>query len=228
MFKKLGDFCFAFFICVARSCDRTCYNWWWGSGLCRMSACASPHSRHHTTSPHLTSPHLTSLPLPSPHRTSPHLTSLHLLGIATSFVFLRASQYYTDYNFPPVKAIAKACTTGHATNIIVGVAVGLQSCVVPILAVSFTVLSSYHLGRRSGIVPEGGVKNMEHALHNAGLFGTAVATMGMLSSAAYVLAMNNYGPIAGKLTETDSAFRNTRASLIPSFFDRTPSFSVPL
>eukprot|EP00948_MAST-09A_sp_MAST-9A-sp1_P003661 g3661.t1 len=120
-------------------------------------------------------------------------------GIATSFVFLRASQYYTDYNFAPVRAIAKACTTGHATNIIVGVAVGLQSCVVPVLAVSFTVLTSYHLGRSSGIVPltlANGNTNREHTLHNAGLFGTAVATMGMLSSAAYVLAMNNYGPIA--------------------------------
>jgi len=85
-----------------------------------------------------------------------------------------------------VRLIAAASTTGHGTNIIAGVAVGMQSTIVPVLAVSFAVISTYWLGRTSGL----GLG------HNAGLFGTAVATMGMLSSAGYVLAMNNYGPIA--------------------------------
>jgi len=62
----------------------------------------------------------------------------------------------------------------------------MKSTVVPTLTVSVAVVLSYHLGRTSGF----------GAGHNAGLFGTAVSTMGMLSSAVFVLSMNNYGPIA--------------------------------
>lgn len=62
----------------------------------------------------------------------------------------------------------------------------MKSTVVPSFTVSFAVVAAYHLGRTSGVGTG----------HNAGLFGTAVATMGMLSSACYVLSMNNYGPIA--------------------------------
>ncbi|CAN0144797.1 unnamed protein product, partial [Laminaria digitata] len=95
-------------------------------------------------------------------------------------------QYYTDYVYAPVRSIAEASTTGHGTNIITGVAVGMKSTVIPCVTVSVAVISAFHLGKSSG-VGEG---------RNAGLFGTAVATMGMLSSAVYVLSMNNFGPIA--------------------------------
>ncbi|GMF14729.1 unnamed protein product [Phytophthora lilii] len=111
-----------------------------------------------------------------------------VVGMLTAYVFVKSTQYYTDYAHPPVRSIAKASTTGHGTNIITGVAVGMKSTVVPTLMVSFAVISAYHLGAGSGI---GGMGN-----RHAGLFGTAVATMGMLSSAVFVLAMNNYGPIA--------------------------------
>jgi H+-translocating diphosphatase len=107
-------------------------------------------------------------------------------GIVCSWIFMLSSQYYTDYIYPPVQSIAKASESGHGTNIIIGVAVGFKSTVIPILTVSVTVIVSYYLGLNSGI-GEG---------RNAGLFGTAVATMGMLSSAGFVLSMNNYGPIA--------------------------------
>jgi H+-translocating diphosphatase len=110
-----------------------------------------------------------------------------LVGMLTSYVFLISTQYYTDYQYGPVRSIAAASVTGHGTNIITGVAVGMQSTAIPVLMVSFAVLSSYYLGLTSGL---------GHGGRNAGLFGTAVATMGMLSSAGYVLAMNNYGPIA--------------------------------
>jgi inorganic pyrophosphatase len=109
-----------------------------------------------------------------------------LVGMATSYVFSNATQYYTDYQFEPVKSIAQASTTGHGTNIIQGIAVGMSSTAIPVCMVSFSVLAAYWLGRTSGI----------GSGHSAGLFGTAVATMGMLSSAGYILAMNNYGPIA--------------------------------
>jgi inorganic pyrophosphatase len=110
-----------------------------------------------------------------------------LVGMATSYVFLMTTQYYTDYQYAPVRSIAAASVTGHGTNIIAGVAVGMQSTAAPVLMVGFAVIASYALGARAGLAGGG---------HNAGLFGTAVATMGMLSSAGYVLAMNNYGPIA--------------------------------
>lgn len=61
----------------------------------------------------------------------------------------------------------------------------MKSTVVPCLTVSVAVIAAYHLGRTSGV---GNING-----HSAGLFGTAVATMGMLSSAVYVLSMNNFG-----------------------------------
>jgi len=66
------------------------------------------------------------------------------------------------------------------------VSVGLKATAIPTLIVSVAVLTAFHLGKNTGI-GEG---------HSAGLFGTAVATMGMLSTACYILSMNNYGPIA--------------------------------
>jgi inorganic pyrophosphatase len=108
------------------------------------------------------------------------------VGMLTSWVFVTSTQYYTDYQFEPVRSIAAASLTGHGTNIIQGVAVGMTSTAIPVLMVSVAVVCAYWLGRTSGL----------GSGHNAGLLGTAVATMGMLSSAGYVLAMNNYGPIA--------------------------------
>jgi inorganic pyrophosphatase len=85
-----------------------------------------------------------------------------------------------------VQSIAEASTTGHGTNIIVGFSVGMQSTMIPTVIISIAVLTAFHLGKATGL-GDG---------HNAGLFGTAVATMGMLSTACYILSMNNYGPIA--------------------------------
>ena len=115
-----------------------------------------------------------------------HFLGCGAVGMLTSYVFILSTQYNTDYQYPPVQSIAAASLTGHGTNIIQGVAVGMTSTAVPVLMVSVAVITAYWLGRTSGL----------GAGHNAGLLGTAVSTMGMLSSAGYVLAMNNYGPIA--------------------------------
>jgi H+-translocating diphosphatase len=104
------------------------------------------------------------------------------------------SQYYTDYAYRPVQSIAEASTTGHGTNIIVGVSVGMKATVIPTITVAAAVLTAYHLGAATNIGTG----------RNSGLFGTAVATMGMLSNAVYILSMNNFGPIAdnaGGITE---------------------------
>ena len=123
-----------------------------------------------------------------------HFLGCGLCGFGTAFVCMRASRYYTDYAFEPVRRIAESATTGHATTIITGLAVGLESVVAPVLTVGVAVVASYHLGRTSGVGATSG--DPAAAARAAGLFGTAVATMGMLASAVYVLAMNNFGPIA--------------------------------
>ena len=109
-----------------------------------------------------------------------------LTGMGCAYGIVLSTQYYTDYGYEPVRSIAEASTTGHGTNIITGVAVGMRSTAVPTIIISISVLTAYHLGANCGLPDR----------RDAGLFGTAVATMGMLSTACYILSMNNYGPIA--------------------------------
>jgi K(+)-stimulated pyrophosphate-energized sodium pump len=119
-----------------------------------------------------------------------------LIGIMTSFLFVFITQYYTEYRFRPVKMIAAACTTGPATTISAGFAIGLECVAFPVLVISGAILGSYYLGIHAGLV---GVSEQA-----AGLYGTAIATMGMLSTAAYILAMDTFGPItdnAGGIVE---------------------------
>jgi inorganic pyrophosphatase len=119
-----------------------------------------------------------------------------IVGMACAYVIVLSTQFFTDYAYRPVQSIAEASTTGHGTNIIVGVSVGLKATFVPTITVAIAVLMAYHLGASTGIGDDSG--------RNAGLFGTAVATMGMLSNAIYILSMNNFGPIAdnaGGITE---------------------------
>ncbi|CAK9023458.1 Pyrophosphate-energized membrane proton pump 3 (AVP1-like protein 2) (Pyrophosphate-energized inorganic pyrophosphatase 3) (H(+)-PPase 3) [Durusdinium trenchii] len=112
-----------------------------------------------------------------------------LVGMATAYLQVIITQYYTDYDYQPVRRIAKACESGHATNVIAGLGVGMESVMIPTIVMSAAILSSYWLGLSSGLVDAEGKPN-------GGLFGTAVATMGMLSTAVYVLAMDVFGPIA--------------------------------
>jgi K(+)-stimulated pyrophosphate-energized sodium pump len=117
-----------------------------------------------------------------------------LIGLATSVAFVYITQYYTEYKYRPVKEIAEASQTGPATNIITGVAVGFECTALPVIVISIAIVGSYYLGNASGIPHE----------YHPGLFGTAVATMGMLGTAAYILAMDTFGPItdnAGGIVE---------------------------
>ncbi|KAL7131053.1 hypothetical protein ABFS83_13G174000 [Erythranthe nasuta] len=112
-----------------------------------------------------------------------------LVGITTAYIFVWITKYYTDYKHEPVRTLALASTTGHGTNIIAGVSLGLESTALPVLVISTSIIAAYWLGQTSGLVDESGNPT-------GGLFGTAVATMGMLSTAAYVLTMDMFGPIA--------------------------------
>ena len=126
------------------------------------------------------------------------LLAAGVVGIVTSFLFVSITEYYTETRFRPVQSIARACTTGPATNIITGLAVGMETPAVPVIVISGALLLSYYFG----------VKGLEDAAGIAdyakGIYGTAIATMGMLSSAAYILAMDTFGPItdnAGGIVE---------------------------
>ncbi|KAK4837960.1 hypothetical protein QYF36_009857 [Acer negundo] len=112
-----------------------------------------------------------------------------LVGIITAYAFVWITKYYTDYKHEPLRSLALASSTGHGTNIIAGVSLGLESKALPVLVISVSIVSAYWLGQTSGLVDESGIPT-------GGLFGTAVATMGMLSTAAYVLTMDMFGPIA--------------------------------
>jgi len=128
-----------------------------------------------------------------------------IIGILTAQAFVYITQYYTEYKYRPVREIAEASETGPATNIIAGIAVGFECTALPVVAISIAILTSYGLGRASGLAVAGG--------GNAGLFGTAVATMGMLSTAAYILAMDTFGPItdnAGGIVEMSQQPENIR------------------
>jgi K(+)-stimulated pyrophosphate-energized sodium pump len=114
-----------------------------------------------------------------------------IIGLLTSVAFLFITQYYTESDYRPVQSIANASVTGPATNIINGIAVGLECVAMPIIVIAVALVTSFYLGEASG-------------LQKAGLFGTAVATMGMLGTAGYVLAMDTFGPItdnAGGIVE---------------------------
>ncbi len=123
-----------------------------------------------------------------------------VVGVLTSVAFVFITQYYTDSRYRPVLSIAEASQTGPATNIIAGIAVGMESTGFPIFVIAAAIISAYLLGEHSG-------------LQHAGLFGTAVATMGMLGTAAYILAMDTFGPItdnAGGIVEMSSQPKEVR------------------
>ena len=132
-----------------------------------------------------------------------------LVGILTSVAFVYITQYYTSGTWRPVQEIVEASRTGPATNIIAGLAIGFENTAIPILTIAVALGSSFWLGTKG--VEELGLQMEGHL--SAGVFGTAVATMGMLMSAAYILAMDTFGPIAdnaGGIAEFSQAGEETR------------------
>jgi K(+)-stimulated pyrophosphate-energized sodium pump len=112
-----------------------------------------------------------------------------IIGMCTAFLFVWITQYYTESKYRPVKSIAEASLTGPATNIISGLAVGMETPAMPVLVISAALLLSYYFG----VQGLSGVANISN--YAKGIYGTAIATMGMLSCAAYILAMDTFGPI---------------------------------
>ena len=111
-----------------------------------------------------------------------------LIGMIDSYLIVIITQYYTDYNYSSVKSIASSSQTGHATNIITGLSVGLESTAFPTILISISLVGSFYLGNKAGLV--------DQSENFSGLYGTAVATMGMFVSGVFILSMSGFGPIA--------------------------------
>jgi K(+)-stimulated pyrophosphate-energized sodium pump len=117
-----------------------------------------------------------------------------LVGIVTSILFVYITQYYTEYRYRPVKEIANSAKTGPATVIITGFAVALENTVLPAIVIGTALIMSYYFGLKGSEV-EMAKNAAAGAIEGGGFFGTAIATMGMLSTSAYILAMDTFGPI---------------------------------
>jgi len=106
-----------------------------------------------------------------------------LIGLAVAAGMFIITEYYTSKSYKPVKSIAFASQTGHATNIITGLAIGLRSTALPIILISISMVFSYWL---------------------AGVYGIAITVMTMISLAGIIVAIDAYGPItdnAGGIAE---------------------------
>jgi K(+)-stimulated pyrophosphate-energized sodium pump len=129
-----------------------------------------------------------------------------LTGIITSLLFVYITEYYTESRYRPVRSIAESSQTGPATTIITGFAVGLECTALPTLIISMALGFSYYCGIWSGVTDAQG-----HPI--GGLYGTALATMGMLATCGYILAMDTFGPItdnAGGIIEMSQSDEEVR------------------
>ena len=130
-----------------------------------------------------------------------------VVGLFASIVIVLITEYYTSKSHKPVQEIAEASKTGHGTNIIRGYAISLESTGMPVIVISVAILLSYYLGTlfaaaTTGISP-----------YQGGIYGIAIATMGMLSIAGMILGMDGFGPIvdnAGGIAEMSHADEKVR------------------
>ncbi len=129
-----------------------------------------------------------------------------LIGIALSIVIVYITQYYTSGSWRPVKEIAQASQTGPATNIITGLSIAMETTALPVLAIIVSLLGAFFLGQQAAPTDPAitSLENFGTYKLIYGFYGTAVATMGMLATCAFILATDTFGPItdnAGGIVE---------------------------
>ena len=120
-----------------------------------------------------------------------------LTGLVVTFLLVAITEYYTGTRWPPVKQIARASQTGHATNIIQGLAVGMQATALPVVVLAAGILVANHF---------------------AGLFGIGVAVMAQLSMTGLIVALDAFGPVtdnAGGIAEMADLPEGVRAITDP-------------
>jgi K(+)-stimulated pyrophosphate-energized sodium pump len=119
------------------------------------------------------------------------------VGLVVTFLLVAITEYYTGSRWSPVKTIAGASQTGHATNIIEGLAVGMQATALPVIVLAAGILVAHHF---------------------AGLFGIGVAVMAQLSMTGLIVALDAYGPVtdnAGGIAEMADLPEGVRAITDP-------------
>ena len=120
-----------------------------------------------------------------------------IVGLVVTFLLVAITEYYTGTRWNPVKKIAAASQTGHATNIIEGLAVGMQATALPVLVIVVGILTANHF---------------------AGLFGIGVAVMAQLSMTGLIVALDAFGPVtdnAGGIAEMADLPESVRAITDP-------------
>jgi K(+)-stimulated pyrophosphate-energized sodium pump len=123
-----------------------------------------------------------------------HLYVAALIGLVVTFLLVGITEYYTGTRWNPVKAIADASETGHATNIIEGLAIGMQATALPVIVIAAGILIANHV---------------------AGLYGIGVAVMAQLSMTGLIVALDAYGPVtdnAGGIAEMADLPEDVRAT----------------
>ncbi|MGH3103824.1 MAG: sodium-translocating pyrophosphatase, partial [Gaiellaceae bacterium] len=120
-----------------------------------------------------------------------------IVGLVVTFLLVAITEYYTGTRWGPVKSISRSSQTGHATNIIEGLAVGMQATAAPVIVIAAGILVAYKV---------------------AGLYGIGVAVMAQLSMTGLIVALDAYGPVtdnAGGIAEMANLDESVRAITDP-------------